>query len=159
MTKHAAVSPDQKPTIMRLRKVANFLVVANALFSDERLSWEACCLMGYLLTKPDNWRVRGHDLVAHGPAGVHKIRRMLRRTTTPTTPMLAAHPDGVIGTFDWETVVYEVPSSQPPALTASEIPACAFEILVRRFAVFGAGTFEISAGRPKKNGWCLENSP
>ena len=114
MTKHAAVSPDQKPTIIRLRKVANFLVVANALFSDERLSWEARGLMGYLLTKPDNWRVRVYDLVAHGPAGVHKIRRMLRELedTDYLRRRLIRRRDG---TFDWETVVYEVPSLNPRA--------------------------------------------
>ena len=69
---------NYKATIIRLEKVARYFVVDNALFSDAQLSWEARGLMGYLLSKPDDWRVRLYDLVAHGPAGQHKIQRIVR---------------------------------------------------------------------------------
>ena len=75
-----AENPNQKLTIIRGPKVAHYFVVDNALFCDERLSWEARGLMGYLLSKPDDWKVRLYDLVARGPAGVHKIQRILPRT-------------------------------------------------------------------------------
>jgi len=83
-------------------------VVDNAVFSDERLSWEARGLMGYLLSKPDDWDVRLHDLTSRGPAGEFKIRRMLAelRTAGYIRRERISGPDG---TFSWITTVYESP--------------------------------------------------
>jgi hypothetical protein len=114
MSPPAPKRPKGKKSIFRLPKVEKHLAVDNALFSDERLSWEARGLMGYLLSKPDDWRVRTYDIVARGPAGTDKIRRMLfelmeagylsrRRIALPN------------GRFEWETEVYETPEINPRA--------------------------------------------
>jgi len=106
--------PKGKRAIFRLPKVEQYFCVDNGLFSDGRLSWEARGLMGYLLSKPDDWRVRIYDIVARGPAGREKIRRMLfelmeggylnrRRIALPN------------GRFEWETQVYEAPEINPRA--------------------------------------------
>ncbi len=103
---------QKQRTIYRTPKVKSFLVVENSVFSDERLSWEARGLMGHLLTKPDHWQVRLHDLMARGPAREHKIRRMLQelrdlgymRTHRFTRPN---------GRFEWVTTIFEVPDRQP----------------------------------------------
>ena len=64
-------------SIIRVRKDARYFTASNEPFIDKRMSWEARGLMGYLLTKPDNWTVRIDDLVKQGPAKLTKLRRML----------------------------------------------------------------------------------
>ncbi len=108
--------PGKRRTIVRVPKVERYFVVQNAVFSDERLSWEARGLMGYLLSKPDHWQVRLHDLMKRGPAGQHKIRRILKelRATGYIQTSRIKRRDG---TFDWLTTIHEDP--QPPADAAS----------------------------------------
>ncbi len=97
--------------IHRLDKRDHYLRVDNAVFEDAELSWEARGLLGYLLTKPDQWQVRIHDLVAHGPARMKKVKRMLAE--------LEEH--GYLrrwrfrredGSFEWDAEVYESPGPQ-----------------------------------------------
>ena len=101
------------PSIIRLPKVEKYFAVDNALFSDERLSWEARGLMGYLLSKPDDWQVRLHDLQARGPAGEYKIRRMLAelRAAGYIHRRRIKRADG---TFGWVTTIFESPSLSTP---------------------------------------------
>jgi len=88
--------------------VERYFVVDNALFNDESLSWEARGLMGYLLSKPDHWQVRLHDLMKRGPAGEHKLRRILRELLHAgyLQRWRIKRPDG---TFDWVTTIHEAP--------------------------------------------------
>jgi len=47
--------------IIRREHNGNFTIVPNAIFNDRRLSIEAIGLLGYLLSRPPNWRARhGH---------------------------------------------------------------------------------------------------
>lgn len=98
--------------IYRRVKTERYVIVDNALFEDARLSWEARGVMGYLLSKPDNWQVRTYDLKLHGPAGAHKIGRILNELEQAgyLRRERVALPDG---TFDWITAVYEAPSINP----------------------------------------------
>jgi len=100
--------------------VERYLVVDNALFNDESLSWEARGLMGYLLSKPDHWQVRLHDLMKRGPAGQHKIRRMLGelRQAGYLETRRIKRPDG---TFDWVTTIHESPLDAADAGPQDEI--------------------------------------
>jgi len=99
-------------SIIRVRKDARYFVASNEPFVDEKLSWEARGLMGYLLTKPDHWEVRTHDLTKKGPAGEHKIRRMLAelRKSGYMNRIRIVNTDK---TFDWITEVFESPSQNP----------------------------------------------
>lgn len=114
-------SENHKATIIRLEKVARYFVVDNAVFSDAQLSWEARGLMGYLLSKPDDWKVRLYDLVAHGPAGVYKMQRLLRELEHGgyLRRRRLKRPNGA---FDWETTVFESPSLNPVAARHPEFP-------------------------------------
>lgn len=98
--------------IHRLPKTGKYLAVENALFEDKELSWEARGVQGYLLSKPDNWQVPVYDLVRHGPAGEHKISRILRELQAAgyISRRRITRPDG---TFEWETEVYETPGINP----------------------------------------------
>ena len=96
-------------TILRLPKQEKYFKVANSVFEDENLSWEARGLMGYLLSKPDNWQVRLHDLVRRGPAGPDKIRRLLRELEAARY-LYRSRVRQADGTFGWIFVIFEHPS-------------------------------------------------
>jgi hypothetical protein len=95
--------------IFRLEKTEHYARIANSVFEDDRLSWEARGLMGYLLSRPDDWQVRLYDLIARGPAGVHKIRRMLRELEE-VGYLYRKRLRRKDGTFGWIVFVLEHPS-------------------------------------------------
>lgn len=104
-------------SIIRVRKDARYFTASNEPFVDKRMSWETRGLMGYLLTKPDNWQVRIEDLIAQGPAGLHKLRRMLSeaRLYGYMNRIRYTNEDG---TFGWITEVFESPSQNPNPSTS-----------------------------------------
>lgn len=101
-----------KMAIVRVRKDANYFAASNEPFNDKRLSWESRGLMGYLLSKPDHWQINMEDLLKQGPAGEHKLRRMMAelRKCGYMNRIRITMPGGV---FDWITEVYESPSQNP----------------------------------------------
>ncbi len=107
--RHRPVKATLDATIVRAPKLEKYFKVANAVFSDERLSWEARGLMGYLLSKPDDWQVRLHDLVRRGPAGEHKIRRMLRELDAAGY-LRRERFRRFDGTFSWTFTIFEDPA-------------------------------------------------
>lgn len=100
-------------TIFRTKKNrANpYVMIHQDLFADKHLSWEARGMLGYLLSKPDDWEVRFYDLEAQDEhSGRERTRRILselgkagyirrRRERQPN------------GTFKWITTVYEDPDA------------------------------------------------
>lgn len=100
--------------IIRVKKNRDYFVASNEPFNDDNLTWEARGVMGYLLSKSDQWECRIEDLVNKGPAGKDKVERILNE--------LMEH--GYIrrhrqrredGTFFWVTEVYESPTLNPDA--------------------------------------------
>ena len=49
--------------IIRAKREHNYTVVSNKVYDKNQLSWQAMGLLGYLLTKPDNWQVMVAELV------------------------------------------------------------------------------------------------
>ena len=49
--------------IIRTKREHNYTVVSNKVYDKNQLSWQAMGLLGYLLTKPDNWQVMVAELV------------------------------------------------------------------------------------------------
>ena len=93
-------------SIIRVKKDNNYFASSNEPFNDERLSWEARGIMGYLLSKPDDWQVRFYDLVRSGPAGEHKMRRILKELEKyKYLERERIQKDD--GKFDWISTVYE----------------------------------------------------
>lgn len=93
-------------SIIRVKKNKDYFAVSNQPFNDDHLSWEARGVMGYLLSKPDDWSVRFNDLVRSGPAGDHKVRRILKELEDAGYLVRERFqkPDG---TFDWQSTIYE----------------------------------------------------
>ena len=88
-----------------------YTVVSNTLVQDESLSWQARGLMVYLLSKPDNWRVRMDDLERAGGVGRQQTRSILTELEgAGYVRRRRVHLDG--GRFDWETTVYESPQQE-----------------------------------------------
>src|SRR6187399_98942 len=80
---------------------------------DNRLSLEARGLLGYLLSKPDDWEVRFTDLLTHaGPnCKEDRLRRILKELEgfgyIQRTRKNVAH-----GKFEWVTTVFETPQTE-----------------------------------------------
>jgi hypothetical protein len=98
--------------IVRVKKDARYFVASNIPFNDKRLSWEARGVMGYLLSKPDEWQVRMADLVNQGPAGLKVIRRVLAELRQYGY-MSREKVKGEHGHFSWITTLYESPDLRP----------------------------------------------
>ena len=49
--------------IVRTKREHNYTIVSNKVYDKNQLSWQALGLLGYLLTKPDNWQVVVSELV------------------------------------------------------------------------------------------------
>jgi hypothetical protein len=64
--------------IIRREHKGNFAIVPNAVFEDQRLSVEAKGLLGYLLSRPPNWRVRHSHLRKTLGLGRQKFQRAIK---------------------------------------------------------------------------------
>lgn len=97
--------------ILRVKKNSRYFVASNEPFNDERLSWEARGVMGYLLSKPDNWELRNRDLIARGPAGEKKIERILGELQKFGYLHRRRIHDGQ--RFEWVSIICESPDLKP----------------------------------------------
>jgi DnaD/phage-associated family protein len=106
--------------IIRVAKDARYFVASNVPFSDKRLSWEARGVMGYLLSKPDDWTVSMQDLVNQSPAGMKVIRRVLAELRKAgymrRERITISH-----GHFKWVTTLFESPELNNSTIYPSRI--------------------------------------
>jgi hypothetical protein len=69
-------------TIIRAPRRDRFVIIEQQAIEDERLSWAARGLLGYLLSKPDDWKVLVNDLRKRGDLGRDGIYKLLRELRT-----------------------------------------------------------------------------
>jgi len=69
-------------TIIRAPRRDRFVIMDQRVVEDDRLSWAARGLLGYLLSKPDDWKVLVNDLRKRGDLGRDGIYRLLRELRT-----------------------------------------------------------------------------
>jgi hypothetical protein len=62
--------------IIRRRRTANFTVIGNELFDDERLEADEVGILAYLRSRPDKWEVRRPALMRRWRMGVVAMRRV-----------------------------------------------------------------------------------
>lgn len=65
-------------TIIRAPRRDRFVVMDQRAIEDDRLSWAARGLLGYLLSKPDDWKVLVNDLRKRGDLGRDGIYKLLK---------------------------------------------------------------------------------
>ncbi len=65
-------------TIVRAPRRYRFVIIDQRAIEDTRLSWAARGLLGYLLSRPDDWKVLVNDLRKRGDLGRDGVYRLLR---------------------------------------------------------------------------------
>jgi hypothetical protein len=71
-----------EPTIKRLPRHRQFVIIEQSVVEDSRLSWAARGVLGYLLSRPDDWQIRVTDLSRRGDLGrcsIYKLLKELRK--------------------------------------------------------------------------------
>lgn len=96
---------------IRVKKDGHYFAASNIPFNDERLSWEARGIMGYLLSKPDNWTISVVDLIRKSPAGKFVVKRVLKELEKFGYVQRERHKD-IEGRFYWVSTINEKPIDQ-----------------------------------------------
>ncbi len=93
---------------------APYTVIDRRVLEDERLSWAARGILGYLLAKPDDWQLRIGDLRRRGDLGRDALYRVLKqlRAHGYVERRVLRDPRGRIAEIDY--LVHEVPSAACP---------------------------------------------
>lgn len=100
-----------KGGIVRVSKRDSSYAIIDPFFlSDERLSWKAKGLLGYLLSKPSNWRVYVSDLVKRSKDGKDAVYSALKELeTTGYIERRQLRDPETQRITGYETVVFERP--------------------------------------------------
>lgn len=98
--------------IQRDFSAGGYHVANNEPFLDERLSWEARGVLGYLFTKPEDWTPRMYDIVQNGPCKKHKIRSIFAELEEHQY-LHRRKVRNDQGQFDWEVKIFDHPRSDP----------------------------------------------
>lgn len=69
---------NYQATGRRRRKENNFVMIQNSMFEDNRLSWKAKGLLGYMLSRPDNWIIRTSDLIKRSTDGERAVKSAIK---------------------------------------------------------------------------------
>ena len=91
-------------SIIRAKRTQNFTIINNKVYERHVLSWQAMGMLGYLLTKPDDWRVIVPELVnvtkdtkkQTGREGVYNILKELEEKGYLTRKK---NKDGTVDSF------------------------------------------------------------
>lgn len=106
---------SQEATIRRGVRNARYAAIPNHVFEDMRLSMEARWLLGYLLSKPDNWTVVQKDIANKGGCGRDKARKMIAELVDAGyAEKEQARDSGRFGGMS--LVIYDEPLNSTPVL-------------------------------------------
>ena len=106
-------------SIIRAKRTQNFTIISNKVYEKHVLSWQAMGMLGYLLTKPDDWRVIVPELVnvtkdtkkQTGREGVYNI---LKELEEKGYLIRKKNKDGTVDSFIFdEPKTVELKSTQP----------------------------------------------
>ncbi|MEN8218269.1 MAG: hypothetical protein ABFS56_18245 [Pseudomonadota bacterium] len=98
--------------IIRVIKKKNFAQISNEVFEGQKLSWPAKGLLGYLLSRPNNWYFTVRDLINQGCSGRDGVLSILKELEKQGYVVRQKNTDKK-GRFKWEKIVYENPSLNP----------------------------------------------
>jgi hypothetical protein len=102
-------------TIRRAKKdAANpYKAIRRATFEDSRLSWEARGLLGYLLVKPDDWKINVAHLMHQAPGGRDRVYRIINELIEHGyIQRNEVRANGKIAGYDY--LVFEEPYTENP---------------------------------------------
>lgn len=102
-------------TIIRVQKNRQnpYVMIRNALFEDPALSWKAKGLLGYVLSRPDDWQIHVRDLMLRSTDGRDSVYAALRELKVRgyVQETVQRHARGFI--MAREYVVFEEPQLDP----------------------------------------------
>lgn len=64
--------------IFRVEKDKNYSVIHNPIFLDKRISWGAKGVLGYALTKPDDWDLYISEVTKNGSDKIDKVTKYFK---------------------------------------------------------------------------------
>jgi hypothetical protein len=107
------------------KKQQNFVILDKTCLNDEFLSWGAKGLHAYLISLPDNWKVRVSDLKERATNGRDAVRGLLFELEQAGYIQKSTCRDDANGRFGGiEYLVLEVPLVKEPCLSpATEKPS------------------------------------
>lgn len=98
---------SEKSIIRKPKNKENpYVIISKSVFEDERISWKAKGLMGYLLSRPDDWQIIVGDLINRSTDGRDSVKAGLRELIKFGYLRREQGRDDTSGRF--EAVVYEV---------------------------------------------------
>ena len=98
--------------IIRVKRLPNnFVQMHKGFLEDASLSFKAKGILGYLLTKPDNWTVRISDLMNHAKDGRDSIYAGLKELQDRKYYHKVQARDAKGRLSHWECFICEVPMS------------------------------------------------
>lgn len=102
-------------TIIRVQKNRQnpYVMIRNALFEDPTMSWKAKGLLGYILSRPDDWQINVRDLARRSTDGRDSVYAALRELKARgyIQETIQRHARGYIVAREY--VVFEEPQLVP----------------------------------------------
>lgn len=99
--------------IIRVQKDKRYFHASNEPFQDAELGFQETAIMGYLLSKPDDWQVSNTDLANRFDCSTATIKRAIGRLKERGYVRRYKRRDSETGQFVWHTDIYESPSLNP----------------------------------------------
>jgi len=105
---------DNQDSITIIRSEHNrdnpYVIMDKRIFENKAMSWKAKGMLGYFLSRPDNWKIILADLVKRSTDGMHAIRSTLHELEECGYLKQERRHSKETGQFEWLYVVYESPS-------------------------------------------------
>lgn len=98
-------------SIVRVRKRENpFVQIDRSVFENTSLSWKAKGILGYLLSKPDNWKTYVSDIEKKAKDGRDSVRSGLKELEANGYVRKVRVRDENGKFIGWEYEVFEIPT-------------------------------------------------
>ncbi|MEN8180589.1 MAG: hypothetical protein ABFS39_18480 [Pseudomonadota bacterium] len=109
-------------TIIRAPRRHRFVIIDQHAIEDSRLSWAARGLLGYLLSRPDDWKVLVNDLRNRGDLGRDGIYKLLRELREAGYVRFLRSRDKQGRIHGGAYIVQEIANSLHPDLPYTAVP-------------------------------------
>ena len=107
---------------IKRKKRSNFTQISNELLHDERLSWKAKGIMGYLLSLPDDWIIYFSEITNHATDGETSFRSGVKELKKygylERNPIRDPDSNKIV---HWETLIVEEPSKENPQVENPQV--------------------------------------
>lgn len=104
---------NSQKNIVRVEKNKNYTTINNTSIQDVRLSWKAKAIHVFMLSRPDDWTFYNSEMVKWAKDGSDAFVSGLKELQKHGYVKKEKRRNDD-GTFDWVTVVYEVPYMDLP---------------------------------------------